>query len=84
MRPLLGVQPDEEEGSVVLLTPELERLDVLERVDVVLLGKVDRFRSLQHSLMMQRLKARVREQEEERLGVRWSCELQEGEASRGS
>lgn len=50
MRSLLGVETDEEEGSVVLLSPELERLNGLEGVDVVLLGEVDGLRSLEHSL----------------------------------
>ena len=58
MRSLLGVETDEEEGSVVLLSPELERLNGLEGVDVVLLGEVDGFGSLEHRL--QRLNRKTR------------------------
>lgn len=50
MRPLLGVEADEEERGVVLLAPELERLNRLERVDVVLLREVDGLGALKGGL----------------------------------
>lgn len=58
VRPLLRMEPDEEEGSVVLLSPELERLDGLKGVNIVLLGEVDRFRSLQHRLQVEKTQGR--------------------------
>lgn len=41
MRSLLAVQASDCQGCVVLVGEELERRGILERVDVVLLGKVD-------------------------------------------